>query len=181
MYVGTHLSFVPQESPCSPLWLHWYFFSPGYVNEMFLALQHMLSTELISLLTDEDIRTFQVNVQRYPHPPYIQDQAQEALQLLFPMFMMLSFSYTAVNIIKAITVEKELQLKVRLLNKKFSSYFIMIKLGLYYNVFQEAMKIMGLPTWLHWTAWFCKQFIYLLLCTVMIVVILKVRMFQKCY
>lgn len=37
------------------------------------------------------------------------------------------------------------------------------------------MKIMGLPTWLHWVAWFCKQFIYLAITAVLIVIILKVR------
>ncbi|XP_041978072.1 phospholipid-transporting ATPase ABCA1-like [Aricia agestis] len=125
---------------------------PGYVNEMFIALQHAISMELISQLTGENLRQFSVNIQRYPHPPYIEDNAVEALIALFPMFMMLSFTYTAVNIIRAVTVEKELQLK-------------------------ETMKIMGLPSWLHWTAWFCKQFIYLLIASLLLLLILKINWF----
>ncbi|KAL4712265.1 hypothetical protein ACJJTC_004027 [Scirpophaga incertulas] len=122
---------------------------PGYVTEMFIALQHMISTTLISKLTGESMRSFNVNLQRYPHPVYVQDLAVDALQILFPTFILLSFSYTAVNITRAVTVEKELQIK-------------------------ETLKIMGLPTWIHWTAWFCKQFLFLLLSSVLIVVILKV-------
>ncbi|KAG6447126.1 ATP-binding cassette sub-family A member 2 [Manduca sexta] len=128
---------------------------PGYVIEMFIALQHSISTELIARLTGkEEIRQFNVQIQRYPHPSYVEDLAVEALQFLFPSFILLSFSYTAVNIVRAITTEKELQLK-------------------------ETMKIMGLPTWLHWTAWFSKQFIYLLLTATLVLVLLKVSWFTN--
>lgn len=97
---------------------------PGYVNEMFIALQQCISTELIARFTgNEDIRNFNVNIRRYPHPPYIEDLAVEALQLLFPMFIMLSFSYVAVNIVRAVTVEKELQLKVNLRILNFITMF----------------------------------------------------------
>ncbi|KAJ0177200.1 hypothetical protein K1T71_007209 [Dendrolimus kikuchii] len=128
---------------------------PGYVAEMFLALQQSISIELIARCTGVDaIRDYSIHMQRYPHPAYVQDSAVEALQFLFPMFIMLSFSYTAVNIVRAVTVEKELQLK-------------------------EAMKIMGLPTWLHWTAWFCKQFIFLFVTVTFIVVLLKMNWFSN--
>lgn len=36
------------------------------------------------------------------------------------------------------------------------------------------MKIMGLPNWLHWTAWFLKTFVFLLISIVLIIVLLKV-------
>ncbi|XP_075973498.1 phospholipid-transporting ATPase ABCA3-like isoform X2 [Anticarsia gemmatalis] len=127
---------------------------PGYVNEMFIALQHVISTELVSRLTGMDLQSFSVFIQRYPHPPYMQDLAVDLLKIMFPMFIMLSFSYTAVNIVRAVTVEKELQLK-------------------------ETMKIMGLPTWLHWTAWFCKQFLFQLVTAILIVVLLKVNWFTN--
>ncbi|XP_045771590.1 ATP-binding cassette sub-family A member 2-like [Maniola jurtina] len=125
---------------------------PGYVNEMFIALQHAISMELVSQITGENLRMFRVNLQRYPHPSYVEDLAVEALMFIFPMFFMLSFSYTAVNIVRAVTIEKELQLK-------------------------ETMKIMGLPTWLHWTAWFCKQFVYLFLTGALITLLLKINWF----
>lgn len=79
---------------------------------MFIALQHVISMELVSRLTGENLRTFPVNLQRYPHPSYVEDVVVEALMFIFPMFFMLSFSYTAVNIVRSVTIEKELQLKV---------------------------------------------------------------------
>ncbi|XP_047994969.1 phospholipid-transporting ATPase ABCA3-like [Leguminivora glycinivorella] len=128
--------------------------APGYVNEMFIALQHMISMELVAEVTGQDFSNFSVAIRRYPHPPYVLDLAVEALQFLMPMFIMISFSYTAINIVRAVTVEKELQLK-------------------------ETMKIMGLPTWLHWTAWFCKQFIYLLIIAILVVILVKVNWFTN--
>ncbi|KAF9424045.1 hypothetical protein HW555_000754 [Spodoptera exigua] len=127
---------------------------PGYVNEMFIALQQVISTELISRSTGVDMSEFRVYLQRYPHPPYIKDMALDLLQFMFPMFIMLSFSYTAINITRAVTVEKELQLK-------------------------ETMKIMGLPTWLHWTAWTCKQFVFLLVSASLTVILLKINWFTN--
>ncbi|CAH0397901.1 unnamed protein product [Chilo suppressalis] len=128
---------------------------PGYVPEMFIALQHMISTTLVSKLTGESaLMSFNVNLQRYPHPSFMYDLVVDALQMLFPTFILLSFSYAAVNITRAVTVEKELQIK-------------------------ETLKIMGMPTWIHWTAWFCKQFIYLFIAAVLILIILKVNWFTN--
>lgn len=39
---------------------------------------------------------------------------------------------------------------------------------------QEAMKIMGLPNWLHWTAWFIKTFMFVMISVILIVLLLKV-------
>ncbi|CAH2106426.1 unnamed protein product [Euphydryas editha] len=151
----THLTFPLYELPGPRFPFSWEGGNdPGYVNEMFIAIQHAISMELISQLTKENLHHFNIHLQRYPHPPYTEDLAVEALTFVFPMFFMLSFTYTAVNLIRIVTVEKELQLK-------------------------ETMKIMGLPTWLHWTAWFCKQFIYLFITTGLIMIILKVNWFTS--
>lgn len=40
------------------------------------------------------------------------------------------------------------------------------------------MKIMGLPNWLHWTAWFIKQFIFLLISSILIVILLKIKWYS---
>jgi ATP-binding cassette subfamily A (ABC1) protein 3 len=42
------------------------------------------------------------------------------------------------------------------------------------STLQEAMKIMGLPNWLHWTAWFIKTFMFVMISVVIIVVLMKV-------
>jgi ATP-binding cassette subfamily A (ABC1) protein 3 len=36
------------------------------------------------------------------------------------------------------------------------------------------MKIMGLPNWLHWTAWFFKTFMFVMISVILIVVLMKV-------
>lgn len=63
--------------------------------------------------------------------------------------LLLSFNYSAINIIKSVTIEKERQIK-------------------------EAMKIMGLPNWLHWIAWFLKAFVFLLISIILITILLTV-------
>ncbi|XP_053607354.1 ATP-binding cassette sub-family A member 2-like isoform X2 [Plodia interpunctella] len=127
---------------------------PGYFIEMFIQLQHVISRELISKISGRDLSDFKVDFQRFPHPAYNDDRAIEVLQALFPMFIMITFSYTAINITRAVTVEKELQLK-------------------------ETLKIMGLPTWIHWMAWFWKQFIFLLITSALLIVIVKINWFES--
>ena len=36
------------------------------------------------------------------------------------------------------------------------------------------MKIMGLPNWLHWSAWFIKSFVYMAIIMVIMSALLKV-------
>jgi ATP-binding cassette, subfamily A (ABC1), member 3 len=78
----------------------------------------------------------------------------QGLQTLVSLFILLSFVYPCINIIKYITTEKEKQLK-------------------------EAMKIMGLDSWLHWTAWFVKCFIYMVITVTLMVVLLKTRWYGE--
>ncbi|GBP54717.1 ATP-binding cassette sub-family A member 3 [Eumeta japonica] len=85
---------------------------PGYISELFIALQHSVSMELVSRLTDVDLRGYPISVQRFPHPAYLHDFATELLQYLLPTFFLISFSYAVVNLVKSVTLEKEMQLKV---------------------------------------------------------------------
>ncbi|CAG7822619.1 unnamed protein product, partial [Allacma fusca] len=39
---------------------------------------------------------------------------------------------------------------------------------------KEYMKIMGLPNWLHWTAWFLKALTFLTITMVLIVILVKI-------
>jgi ATP-binding cassette subfamily A (ABC1) protein 3 len=50
-------------------------------------------------------------LQRFPYPPYTQDDILEALKRNVPLLMMVSFVYTCINTVKVITVERERQLK----------------------------------------------------------------------
>lgn len=85
---------------------------PGYTQEMFIAIMHVISMALISRRTGRDLSEFIVHMKRHPHPAYVTDYELNTLQTVFPLFIVLSFSYTAVNIVRAITLEKESELKV---------------------------------------------------------------------
>ena len=37
------------------------------------------------------------------------------------------------------------------------------------------MKMMGLPNWVHWSAWFTKNLLFLLISVVIFVIVLKVN------
>nr|CAD7446495.1 unnamed protein product [Timema bartmani] len=122
--------------------------TPGYFPEGFLALQHALSSSLTEVLADTETIP-EVLLQRFPYPPYLYDSLLVALQNMVSFIILLSLTYTSISIVKVITSEKELQLK-------------------------ETMKIMGLPNWLHWTAWFVNNFLMLLISVILMVVMLKV-------
>ncbi|XP_067006390.2 phospholipid-transporting ATPase ABCA3 isoform X2 [Anabrus simplex] len=125
--------------------------SPGYQFEGFLPLQEAISTALIETCpSTNSMQTVNLLLHRFPYPPYLKDALLRALQVFISLMIMLSFVYTCISTVKVITAEKEKQLK-------------------------EAMKIMGLPSWLHWLAWFIKTLIFLLISTVLIVILLKVK------
>lgn len=101
---------------------------PNYHKAGFLYLQHYLSRAIATILnpsSSEFINSIRLNVQRFPYPPYVNDQFLFSLQFMFPLILMLSFIYPSVNLTKNIVLEKELRL-------------------------QEAMQMMGLQNWLHW-------------------------------
>lgn len=97
---------------------------PGYYREGFIPVQAAISrayTEKMKGDAEGDIPD--VFLHRFPYPPYLFDPLLMGLEAFIPLIIMISFLYTAINIVKYITVEKEKQLK-------------------------EAMKIMGLNNWL---------------------------------
>ncbi|KAJ8728130.1 hypothetical protein PYW08_016515 [Mythimna loreyi] len=123
-------------------------FTPGYTPEMFLAVQHAVSQEIIKQKSGKPIGT-KVYLQRLPQLAYRDDLLLVALERFISMIIMLCFAYTFVNTVRVVTFEKELQLK-------------------------ETMTIMGLPSWLHWLAWFIKQFSFLMISVVLIVILFKI-------
>ncbi|XP_072399805.1 phospholipid-transporting ATPase ABCA3-like isoform X2 [Diabrotica undecimpunctata] len=145
--------------------------APNYFAEGFLAMQHFVATALI--LADKGIKyndtdlkelyNFFMNetdpfpliyMQRFPYASWFSDQLLTALTSMLGMIVMLSFVYTCINTVKAITTEKEKQLK-------------------------ESMKIMGLPNWLHWLAWFVKCFIFVVISVALMVILLKIRWYSN--
>lgn len=141
---------------------------------MFLAVQHAVSQEIIRQKSGQSFNT-KVYLQRLPQIAYRDDQLLVALERFISMIIMLCFAYTFVNTVRVVTSEKELQLKVLsiiVINDMLFCEMLVITLECYS---QETMTIMGLPSWLHWLAWFIKQFSFLLISVILMVILLKVR------
>ncbi|XP_055050856.2 phospholipid-transporting ATPase ABCA3 [Misgurnus anguillicaudatus] len=114
--------------------------TPGYFREGFLHVQHAVdkaimkafnSTAASALLDQTHVR-----LSRFPFPPFIYDVFILAIQNQLPLLLVLSFTYTSLNIVRAVVQEKERKLK-------------------------EYMRMMGLSNWLHWSAWFLMFFLFL--------------------
>ncbi|KAB0796416.1 hypothetical protein PPYR_10477 [Photinus pyralis] len=127
---------------------------PSYANEGFLMLQEHLSWSIINhhkkTAFGKSINRSETPIfmQRFPYPKYISDILLSSLESFIGIVFMASFVYPCINTVRVIATEKEKQLK-------------------------EAMKIMGLPNWLHWTAWFCKSFVMMLVSLILMVILLK--------
>ncbi|CAG7716861.1 unnamed protein product [Allacma fusca] len=128
---------------------------PGYLDEGFLYLQNAIESTIIKTFLNEtqkgDLESYRVNMQRFPYPAYSKDEFTAALQIWFCYFLVFAFVYPVMSITKSIVYEKECRLK-------------------------EYMKIMGLPNWLHWTAWFIKAFVSLGLSCLLILLLVKVKL-----
>ena len=125
----------------------------NYFNETFIALQSALSRAFI-LSKSSIVPIPEIHLQRYPYPPYYSDPLLMKLEQILSVVIIMAFLYTAINTVKYITIEKEKQLK-------------------------ETMKIMGLPSWLHWLAWFVKTLLLLTLSISLITFLLCANITKK--
>ncbi|CAG7829934.1 unnamed protein product, partial [Allacma fusca] len=128
---------------------------PGYYEEGFLYLQNAIERSVIKTFLNEtereDYDQYNVQMQRFPYPAYTEDKFTSALQVWFCYFLCFAYLYPVMSITKSIVHEKECRLK-------------------------EYMKIMGLPNWLHWTAWFVKAFVLLGLASALLLMLVKLKL-----
>lgn len=123
---------------------------PSYHNEGFLAIQNAVARAFLSINGNgKGTQMPEVLIKRFPYPTYSTNFFTELLQTILPLFVLLSFNYSFTNSVRFIAVEKEKQLK-------------------------EAMKIMGLPIWLHWFSWFMRSMTMLTISVIFIIILLKV-------
>ncbi|CAH3155544.1 unnamed protein product [Porites evermanni] len=114
----------------------------------FLKLQYAVDTAIMQMQTALSHR-FHV----FPYPNYTTNFAMNMVSLFMPLLVMLGLMYSVMTIIKELVLEKQSRLK-------------------------ESMKMMGLPNWVHWTAWFTKNVLFLLISVVIFVIVLKVLVFK---
>ncbi|XP_071052864.1 phospholipid-transporting ATPase ABCA3-like [Onthophagus taurus] len=149
----THLTFSQHKMPGPRDFANNFGAIPNYYFEGFLSLQHDISMEIISThmkrekVSDRNLPT--IFMQRYPHPAWIHDPMFESIKGICIIFIVLAFANVCSHMVTVLTTEKETQVK-------------------------EAMKIMGLPNWLHWMAWSFNMLILLIISIALIVVIWKV-------
>lgn len=131
-HLGTLVYVNVQTESCS-----FFNFHCSIPQQGFIALQNAIEREIIIATSTIDPNTIPdvQYIQRFPYPAYIDDIIGFILEFMFPSLFLIAFLYNCINIIKYITVEKEMQLK-------------------------ESMKIMGLPSYMHWIAWFTKCMIF---------------------
>ncbi|XP_048101265.1 phospholipid-transporting ATPase ABCA3 [Alosa alosa] len=114
--------------------------TPGYYREGFLTLQHAVDRAIMRAYNKTAAKSLlahtRVVVSRFPYPAFIYDVFILVIQNQLPLLLVLSFTYTSLNIIRAVVQEKERKLK-------------------------EYMRMMGLSNWLHWTAWFLMFLLFL--------------------
>lgn len=120
----------------------------GYYREGFIAVQSALSKAFIENKTGRQV-TPNLHLQRYPYPKYRKDFLWVGLDLIIPLLIILTLAWPAVNLVKYMILEKEQRQK-------------------------DAMVIMGLSNWLHWSSWFTKAFLEFAIITVLMTIILKV-------
>uniref|UniRef100_A0A8C2YFC7 ATP binding cassette subfamily A member 3 n=1 Tax=Coturnix japonica TaxID=93934 RepID=A0A8C2YFC7_COTJA len=128
--------------------------TPGYIREGFLAVQHAVDRAIMQYHANSSatnlLENVTVVVQRFPYPSYVNDLFVLAIQNQLPLLLMLSFTYTSLNIVRAVVHEKEKKLK-------------------------EYMHMMGLSNWLHWSAWFLMFFLFLLVSVFFVTVLFCVK------
>uniref|UniRef100_A0A8C5R778 ATP binding cassette subfamily A member 3 n=1 Tax=Leptobrachium leishanense TaxID=445787 RepID=A0A8C5R778_9ANUR len=128
--------------------------NPGYQREGFLAVQHSVDRAIMlyhaNASGQEILRGITVSMRRFPFPPYVNDLFILAIQNQLPLLVMLSFTYTSLSIVRALVLEKERKLK-------------------------EYMRVMGLSSWLHSSAWFIHFFLLLFVSVFFVTVLLCVQ------
>uniref|UniRef100_T1JGM6 ABC transporter domain-containing protein n=1 Tax=Strigamia maritima TaxID=126957 RepID=T1JGM6_STRMM len=124
-----------------------------YTNQItFICLQHAIAIRAIEKKSNESnlFANYKISTVQFPFPPYYMDQEfSTVLKILLPLYITLSFIFTAPITVRRIVREKEIGIK-------------------------ELMKLMGIPAWIQWFGWFVSSIIIMALSAVIIVVFLCV-------
>lgn len=108
----------------------------GYYKEGFLSIQYAVDQAFVNYFKNASnyIDGIDVLLKRHPYPPYLDDKFVLVLQTQLPFFILLSFIFPALNIVKELVHEKERKLKVDFsLSKYYMISLISITVILYFK------------------------------------------------
>lgn len=125
--------------------------NPSYYKEGFLAIQNAIATSLMSQSCQSSVAETipEIDIQRFPQPGENVSDLVRYIQVLMALIFLMSLNYTFMNSVRFISIEKENQLK-------------------------EAMKIMGLDSWMHYLSWFIRTLTMLSISMIFITILLTV-------
>lgn len=124
-------------------------FNQPYTNTGFLVLQAAMDMAITVYLNGNNIPNFVPRVKPFPFPAYDDNGFVFGIKSILPLFLIMSYLYTAINIVREIVLEKERRLK-------------------------EAMRMMGLSNAVLWISWFIKNVLFLIVTIFIITILFKV-------
>lgn len=123
----------------------------SYHNEGFLTIQNAIAKEFLKIQSNSSQEIGSIQTQKFPSPErYTPDVLAQALREMTPFFFVVVLCFVFMNTVRFVSVEKEKQLK-------------------------EAMKIMGLSSWMHYLGWFIRTLFMLSISMAFICILLTVR------
>lgn len=123
-----------------------------YQEEEFIVIQNAIGKTFFNVIpkaSSSNVTMPNIRLKCFPMPQYYTDHAAVSLRELTPIFLMLVLCFAFMNTVRLVSIEKEKQLK-------------------------EAMKIMGLSSWIHYLGWFIRTAIMLSISMVLITALLTV-------
>lgn len=130
--------------------------TPNYYETGFLELKLRVDEAIINYTSASPVDFSNVNIslKKMPYPKFVKDDLLPVIQGNLPLFLMLAFILSTLQLVKGIVYEKEKRLK-------------------------ESMKMMGLRTSVYWLSWFIKAMIYLMLSCLFFGVFLSIKLGDK--
>lgn len=87
--------------------------STGYYRDGFVFMQNLIMKAFLSLKGNESIieDVPEIFIQKFPYPPGVIDTLILPLQIVFTLFLLLTYIYPVINIVKTLVDEKESKLQ----------------------------------------------------------------------
>lgn len=150
---------------------------PSYYTEGFLSIQNAIAAAFIERLNGSHSLP-DIKVKRFPYPSYKEQKQMYLLQFIVPLFVLLSFNYSFSNAVRCVAGMYLFGLYLFVFTCIYLDWYRYVSVEKEKQL-REAMKIMGLPSWLHWLSWFVRTMVMLTISVLLIIVLLKIHWFHS--